>query len=428
MILVNGYFAAAEIALISARKTALQERADGGSKGAKAALKLTEDPASLLATIQIMITLAGMLASATAAVSLAAPLQAWLNRFGSPFLSSIAAALSVLVVTLIISYVTLVLGELVPKQLGLQRADRVAAAVSRPLAFFRGLTRPIVWILSTSTRLVGRLFGLDTSRAAQAAASEEEIKLMVDEQDSIEDDEKRMISEIFDLGETVVREVMVPRVDTIFIEDTDSVVQAAERIYATGYSRAPVFHEDHDKVIGILILKDLVLPISDGRGQDAVTDYLHEPIFVPETKDLLSTMSEMQEARVQMMVVVDEYGGTSGIVTMEDILEEFVGEIEDETDRGALSIREVESGHWLVEGSLDTEDAIELGIPIEESDEYDTLAGWLLEQLGHIPHAGETYEYEGFRFTVVTMRRRRIQRIRVQQVELPPGDTAEPVQ
>jgi putative hemolysin len=414
MILINGYFAAAEIALISARKSALQQKVEEGSKGAKVALQLTGDPSSLLATIQIMITLAGMLASATAAVTLARPLQSWLAGLGSSFLATIAAGLSVFIVTLIISYVTLVLGELVPKQLGLQRADGVASAVSRPIAFFAAATRPVVWFLSSSTKVVGKLFGIDDAAGTQARVSEEEIKLMVDEQEDLNENEKRMITEIFELGDTVLREVMVPRVDIMFVEDTETVAVVAERLHARGYSRVPVFHEDHDRVIGILVLKDLVVPISEGKDDENITDFLHEPIFYPETKDLLSTLSEMQEGRYQMVIVVDEYGGTSGIVTMEDILEEVVGEIVDETDRELAAVREVEEGHWLVEGALDTEEAAELGFPVEESDEYDTLAGWLLEQLGHIPHVGEAWEADGYTFTVVAMRRRRISRIRVQ--------------
>jgi putative hemolysin len=336
-----------------------------------------------------------------------------MNSLGVPVLSSIAAALSVLVVTLIISYITLVLGELVPKQLGLHKADSVASATARPIAFVAALTRPIVWVLSTSTKLVGRLFGLSADAAAQAQVSEEEIKLMVDEQQGLEEVEKRMITEIFELGDTVVREVMVPRVDIMFAEDTETVREVAERLHARGFSRVPVFHEDHDRIIGILILKDLVVPIAEGKGEECVQTWLHDPVFVPETKDLLSTLSEMQEGRYQMVIVVDEYGGTSGIVTMEDILEEVMGEIVDETDQELLSVREVEPGQWLVEGALDTEDAQELGFPVEESDEFDTLAGWLLEQLGHIPHVGESLEHEGYTFTVVTMRRRRISRIRV---------------
>jgi len=248
---------------------------------------------------------------------------------------------------------------------------------------------------------------------------------MVAEQDTLEDEEKRMINEIFDFGDTVVREVMVPRVDMMFVEDTQTVREAAEYLHATGFSRAPVFHEDFDKVIGILVLKDLVLPLSNERGNDSIAAYLHEPVFVPETKDLIALLKEMQQHHYQLAVVVDEYGGTSGMVTMEDIAEEIVGEFDDEFDRDTVQIREVGPDEWLVPGDFDVSDAIEdLGFPLEESDEYDTIAGWLLDMLDHIPHVGEQLEHEGYRFTVIAMRRRRISRIQVKKLEPDAGEDA----
>ncbi|MCL2655140.1 MAG: hemolysin family protein [Coriobacteriia bacterium] len=415
LVLINGYFAAAEIALISARKSRLQQLSEEGKRGAAAALKLIEDPTRLLATIQTAITLVGMLASATAAVALAAPLKRWFVSLGWGPLSHIASGLALFLITLIIAYFNLVLGELVPKRLGLQRADGVASAVSRPVTLLAAATRPVVWLLTASTNVVSRLFGIKPGDAT-TGVSEEEIQLMVAEQDTLEDEEKRMINEIFDFGDTVVREVMVPRVDMMFVEDTQSVREAAEYLHATGFSRAPVFHEDFDKIIGILVLKDLVLPLSDARGDDPISAYLHEPVFVPETKDLIALLKEMQQDHYQLAVVVDEYGGTSGMVTMEDIAEEIVGEFDDEFDRDTVQIRVVGPGEWAVPGDLDVPDAIDLGFPLEESDEYDTIAGWLLDMLDHIPHVGEKLEHEGYRFTVIAMRRRRISRIRVQRL------------
>jgi len=415
LILVNGYFAAAEISLISARRSRLQYLSEEGNRGAATALKLTEDPTRLLATIQIVITLVGMLASAAAAVSLAAPLRDWLGGLGWGPLSRIASGLAVFLVTVIIAYFNLVIGELVPKRLGLQRADRVASAVARPVVFFSALLRPAVWLLTISTNALGRLFGIKPEYEA-ASISEEEIQLMVAEQDTLEDEEKRMINEIFDFGDTVAREIMVPRVDMMFVEDTQSVREAAEYLHATGFSRAPVFHEDFDKVVGILVLKDLVLPLSDERGADPVVNYVHEPIFIPETKDLLALLREMQQHHYQLAVVVDEYGGTAGMVTMEDIAEEIVGDFADELDRDTLMVRTVSDHEWVVAGDLDTPRALELGFPVEESDEYDTIAGWLLDCLDHIPHVGEKFTHEGYRFTVIAMRRRRISRIRVQKL------------
>jgi len=415
LVVINGYFAAAEIALISARKSRLQQLSEEGKRGAATALKLTEDPTRFLATIQTAITLVGMLASATAAVALAKPLSNWFVSLGWGPLSRIASGLALFLITLIIAYFNLVLGELVPKRLGLQRADGVASAVSRPVAFLAAAARPVVWLLTTSTNVVSRLFGIKPGDET-AGVSEEEIQLMVAEQDTLEDEEKRMINEIFDFGDTVVREVMVPRVDMMFVEDTQSVREAAEYLHATGFSRAPVFHADFDKIIGILVLKDLVLPLSDMRGDDPVTGYLHEPVFVPETKDLIALLKEMQQHHYQLAVVVDEYGGTSGMVTMEDIAEEIVGEFDDEFDRDTAQVRQVSACEWVVPGDLDVPDALDLDFPLEESDEYDTIAGWLLDELDHIPHVGEKLEHEGYLFTVIAMRRRRISRLRIQKL------------
>lgn len=411
-ILVNGYFAAAEIALISARKSALIQRADEGSKGAQTALKLTEDPTRLLATIQVAITLMGMLASATAAVSLASPLQKWLESLGLRLLSSLAPGLSVFLVTAVISYISLVLGELVPKRLGLQKADSVATSVARPVSFLAVIAAPVVWLLTRSTDAVASMLGIKEEQNDEAA--EEEIKLMVTEQNSLLDEEKRMIYEIFDLGDTVVREIMVPRVDMMFIEDTISVSEATRTLLQSGYSRVPVYHDDHDRIVGIIMFKDLVMPLNEGHGHESVARYMRTPVFVPETKGILPMLEDMQASRNQMAIVVDEYGGTAGLVTLEDIVEEVVGEIADEFDRDKTSLSEVNQTEWIVSGTLPVEDAIEKGFPLEESDEYDTIAGWMLDFMGHIPHVGESVIHDNYRYTVLGMRRRRIARIKVE--------------
>jgi len=412
LVAVNGYFAAAEIALISARRAALQRRAEEGSKGAKAALSLTEDPTRLLATIQVGITLMGFLASAAAAVSLAKPIEAWLGSLGFTWLARLAAPLSVLTVTVLVSYVTLVFGELAPKRLGLQKAERVAVAVAGPILWLARLAAPVVWFLSWSAAGASRLLGVKGD-GARAGVSEEEIKLLVTEQGSLLEEEKRMIHEIFELGDTVAREVMVPRVDMVLVSDDTSVRDAAQRMRATGFSRVPVFTDDSDTISGIALLKDLVGPLAEGRGDEPVMEHVREPVFVPETKGILPLLSEMQTHRNQVVIVVDEYGGTAGLVTVEDIVEEIVGEIADEFDRDRRYITETAPGTYVLDGRLPIEDALGLGLPVEESDEYETVAGWLLSEIGHIPVPGERYERAGYEFHVQAMRRRRIARLRV---------------
>ena len=422
LVALNGYFAAAEIALISARKAALKKREAEGSQGARTALQLTEDPTRLLATIQVGITFVGFLASAAAAVSLAKPVQAWLVGFDVSWLTGIAGGLSVFLVTLMVSYVTLVFGELVPKRLGLLRAERVAVSVAGPVNFLARVAAPLVWFLSRSTTLVARLIGVRAD-GGRPGVSEEEIKLLVTEQGSLLEEEKRMIHEIFELGDTVAREIMVPRVDMVLVEDTASVREAAEVMRGTGYSRVPVFHEDHDRIVGVTLLRDLVQPLADGSPDEPITAHIREPVFVPETKGILPLLSEMQTHRNQVAIVVDEYGGTAGLVTVEDIVEEVVGEIADEFDRDRRYITELGRGEWVVEGRLPIEDALSLGLPVSESDEYETLAGWVLAELGHIPRLGEELERRGYRFRVQAMRRRRIARLQVSAPQ--PSDAAE---
>lgn len=424
LVAINGYFAAAEIALISARRAALKKRAEEGSKGARTALALTEEPTRLLATIQVGITLVGFMASAAAAVSFESGVRAWLKSFGLPWLSGIAPGLSVVLVTLAVSYVTLIFGELAPKRLGLVRAEQMATSVAGPVSLLARIFAPVVWFLSVSTTAVSRLFGVKSETGRQGV-SEEEIKLLVTEQGTLLEEEKRMIHEIFELGDTVAREIMVPRVDMVLAEDTETVAQAAAIMRGTGYSRIPVFHEDRDRIVGIALLKDLVGPLAEGRADDPLMDHVREPVFVPETKGILPLLSEMQMSRNQAVVVVDEYGGTAGLVTMEDIVEEVVGEIADEFDRDHKYIASAGEGAWVLDGRLPVEDAQDLGLPVEESDEYDTIAGWLLASLGRIPLPGDRYEHDGYEFFVQAMRRRRIARVRVIRQERERAD-AEP--
>lgn len=413
LVALNGYFAAAEIALISARRSALAKRAREGEKGARSAIALIDDPTRLLATIQVGITMVGFLASAAAAVSLAKPIEAWLRAFEVAWLSTASTALSVVIVTVAVAYVTLIFGELVPKRIGLQRAEAVAVKVAGTVNMIAKVSAPVVWFLSVSTSLAARLFGV-YSAAGRPGVTEEEIKLLVTEQGSLLDEEKRMIHEIFKLGDTVAREIMVPRVDMVLVEDTASVRGAAQLMERTGYSRVPVFHDDRDRIVGVAFLKDLVTPLVQEAADHPVIGHVRQPVFVPETKRILPLLSEMQTHRNQVAIVVDEYGGTAGLVTVEDIVEEVVGEIADEFDPDSRHVVSISSREWVVDGRLSIEDAAQLGWPVREAEEFDTVAGWLLAELGRIPTPGERHEVAGYLFTVQTMRRRRIARIRVQ--------------
>ena len=268
--------------------------------------------------------------------------------------------------------------------------------------------------------------GLFGRKGRKQGVSEDEIRDMVADNDELLDDEKRMIHEIIDLGDMTVREVMQPRVDMIFAEDTEDIRTVVDRMHGTGYSRLPVFHEDVDTIVGIVYFKDLVFPLLDGKGDDPVSKYATEAMFVPETKDVFPLLSEMQAKHRQMAIVVDEYGGTDGLITMEDIVEEIVGEIVDETDRETNEeesmVEDAGDGEWLADGRLPVEDAAELGWPVEESDDYETIAGWLIDTNDEVPQVGDEFFIDGFRFKVERMRRRRISRIRVCRADEPSAE------
>lgn len=261
-----------------------------------------------------------------------------------------------------------------------------------------------------------------------STVSEEEIKGMVADAVELLDDEKRMIHDIMDLGDMSVREIMQPRVDMMLVEDDATVRAALERMRGTGYSRLPVYHDDMDSIVGIVHYKDLVPALMDGKTDEPVTKFMFEPMFVPESKDVMPLLGEMQAARQQMAIVVDEYGGTDGLITVEDIVEEIVGEIADETDLDRPLMTELGEGDWRVDGSFPVEEAVELGWPVVDSDDYETVAGWLLDAFDSVPQTGDEFEMGGFTFKVEKMRRSRISTIRVQKLpdavaEAPSGET-----
>ena len=253
--------------------------------------------------------------------------------------------------------------------------------------------------------------------------SEEELKSLVDDNDELLEDEKRMIGEILDLDELTVSDIMQPRVDIIAVEDDETIRQAIERMQGTGYSRLPVYKDDLDHIVGIVYIKDLIPAVLDGSIDSPVAPFARKPMYVPETKDLFPLLSEMQTKRQQIAIVVDEYGGTDGLITIEDIVEEIVGEIIDETDSENAFLTQLTDREWIVDGRLPIEDALALGWPVSDDGQYDTIAGWLLDETDAIPKVGDELTLGGYRFKVQNMRRRRIQTLRVIRED---ADSAEP--
>ena len=408
----NGFFSMSEMALTTAKRASLEHDADEGDKRAVQALELATDSTDFLATIQVAITLVGFFSATVSSNTLSDPLTRLVESFGIAPLSAVAPVASPIVITLIVSYLSIVVGELVPKRIGLSDAEGMAKSVAGTIMVFRKIARPLVWLTQASANGLSAIMGIKSADDRQNV-SEEEIKYMVSEQDTLLDEEKRMIHEIFDLGDAVAREVMVPRVDVTMVEDTDTIEEVLDVMRSTGYSRIPVYREDTDNVVGIAHIKDLIELALSSKGKGAVAGCLRDATFVPDTKDILPLLSEMQTAHEQMVVVVDEYGGTAGVITVEDIVEEIVGEIEDEFDPDNKYLTRLSRREWLVDGRFSCDDAIELGWPIEESDEYETIAGWILDICDGMPNIGEVFEVEGYRFKVQSMRGQRISLIRV---------------
>ncbi len=409
--LVNGLFSMSEMALVNVKRPLLERDAKEGDKRAKIALDVSSDSGDLLAAIQVAITLVGFFSSAVAATNLSEPFAEWMQSLGMAL--PIAQVLAPVFITLIVSYVSIVVGELVPKRIALSDAEGVSKRVAGFMRGFSKAVKPLVWVTAKSANGIGRLLHLK-SPEDRAQISEDEIRYMVSDAEELTEQEKSMIHEIFDLGDTVAREVMVPRVDMCALSDDTPVADVLALMRKTGFSRIPVYHEDVDRMVGIAHIKDLISPIVDeGKGSAPVADYLHEANFVPESKDIIPLLSEMQTGHDQMVIVVDEYGGTAGVLTIEDIVEEVVGEIEDEFDPDNKYLTQLGEREWLVDGRYSIDDAIELGWPVEESDEYETIAGFILDLADGVPSPGQVLEKDGWRFRVQSMRRRRIALLRV---------------
>lgn len=419
LILANGYFSMAEMALSTARKVVLDHDADEGDEKAARAAQMSEHPGDFLAVIQVGITLVGFFSSAFAATSLSGPLASQLVSWGVS--SELAHVLATVLITLLVSYVSIVAGELIPKRIAMADAEGVAKSVAGPLQRFAVVARPLVALTAASTNALAALFGIASADDRQNVG-EDEIKYMVTDADDLTDEEKSMIHEIFELGDAIAREVMVPRVDMTAVEDSTTVSDVIELMRRTGYSRIPVYHEDVDRIVGIAHIKDLLGPaLEEDAGGNMIARYMRPADFVPDTKDIIPLLSEMRTSHDQMVIVVDEYGGTAGVITIEDIVEEVVGEIEDEFDPDNKYLTKLGEREWLVDGRFSIDDAIELGWPIEDHEEYETVAGFVLEIADGLPKPGESFEVEGYKFLVQSMRGRRVALLRVTAPE-PAGE------
>lgn len=389
LILVNGYFAASEIAFISLNDAKVEKQAKEGNKKAKQILKMLENPSRFLATIQIGITLAGFLSSAFASDAFASKLAPILNNWIPALSIDIWQSISIVVITIILSFFTLVFGELVPKRLAMKHYEKIAYATIRVISGIYIVTVPFVKLLTISTNIISKLFGV--SEKDEEIVTEEEIKMMVDEGEekgSIEEEEKNLINNVFEFNDITVSEIMTHRTDIYAIDINRNVNDLIEELDEYKYSRIPVYEENVDEIKGILYLKDLFKYLKN-KKEIELKEIIHPAYFVARSKPINELFKELQKNKNQIAIVLDEYGGTAGLITMEDILEELVGDIFDEYDEIETEYEKIDDNTYLISGSITINDLKKvLNVEIPEGD-YETLSGYLQDLLGRIPEDKE---------------------------------------
>jgi magnesium and cobalt exporter, CNNM family len=422
IVLVGGFFSGAEMALVSLREGQVRSLAQRGKRGQRAA-RLASDPNRFLSAVQIGVTVATLLTGAFGAATLATAMRSALIR--NHVSTGLASVLSLVTVTVAISFFSLVLQELAPKRLALQRPESVALIAAPILDRISVLARPLVWLLSASTNVVVRLLGGDPL-AGRVVMTTEELHDLVTGSQALSADERQIVADVFDAGKRQLREVLLPRTEVEFIAADTPLAQAAEIVSKASHSRFPVYQESYDDVIGFVHVRDLLNPGLAGK-QMLVGDVTRPVERLPISKRVLPALSEMRRDRAHLAIVIDEYGGTAGIVTLEDLVEELVGDIRDEYDTEEGSPRRLPSGQVEVDGLLNLDEfAEETGVDLPEGP-YETVAGYVLSALGRLPSVGDTVEVAGRRLTVIEMDARRIARVRVGPAgDGPPADPARP--
>lgn len=411
---LNAFFASAEMAIVSLNKNKMKFLAEEGNKKAKLILKLMEEPTKFLSTIQVGITLAGFFSSASAATGLSVSLSEYLNKLSIPYSEQIALVL----VTIILSYITLVFGELFPKRVALQKSEAIAMFSVRPILYISKITLPFIKLLSASTNILIRLVGLEID-GLDEKVSKEEIKSLVEvgqEHGVINETEKEMINSIFEFDDKLADEVMTPRTEVYLINIDTPLSEYLDELIEEKYSRVPVYEGDIDNIIGILYMKDFFIEARK-RGFENVDirSILHQPYFTPETKNIDELFKELQSCKKHMAVLIDEYGGFSGIVSIEDLIEEVMGNIEDEYDEDELAIKRIDNNTFIIDGMLSLDDFNEFFHVNIENENYDTISGFIIDLLGRIPKSTdeENIEYENLVFKIEEIKEKRIQKIKV---------------
>lgn len=424
LILFNAFFSAAEMAFVSLNDTKVDLMADEGNAKAIILNKILKEPTRFLSTIQIFITLAGFLNSAFAADSFAQPMADALRVVIPTLAPATLRSISVVIITLILAIAQIVLGELVPKRIAMKYSEPFSFTIAKAMSVLSFISYPLVKFLTISTNIVLRLFGIDP-KDSDEGVSEEEIRMMVDagqEKGGISTSERLMINNVFDFDNLSVEDIMTHRTEVEGIEQGLSLNDIIEVIDREKYTRFPVYKDTLDNVVGILHVKDLFHYLSTtSTSEFSVENVTRPPYFVPDSKKTSELFMEFQRDKVHMAVVIDEYGGTAGLVTMEDMIEEIVGDVFDEYDDEEIpDYKMIAEGEYIIQGSMDLEDVqdlLDIQLPV---DDYDTLSGFIVGELGYLPNAKDhsSIVYSGYRFTILSAVDRVVKQVRVEKIEL----------
>jgi putative hemolysin len=412
--LVNAFFACAEMAMVSVNKNKIRRMAEEGKKSAKLVLRFLEEPTKFLSTIQVAITLAGFFSSASAAAGLSEPLGKWLQSHNISYNNQI----SLVAVTLILSYFTLVFGELVPKKIALQKPEAISMFCVKPINIVSKIASPFIRLLTISTKLITKPFGMDEGNPEEILSREELISLVNEGQTHgvLNRKEKEMINSIMEFDEKIAKEIMTPRISLFAIDISEPKEEYLDKLMNTKYTRIPVYEEDIDNIIGIIFIKDFLKElVNKGRDKADIKSIIRKPYLVPESKVIKDLFRELQQSKKQIAVLIDEYGGLSGIVTMEDLVEEVMGDIEDEYDPVSVKIKKLDDSTYLIDG-MATIDEINNKLDLDlYSENYDTISGYLIDHMGSIPMEKDdrSIEVEHLVFKLESVKHKRVDKVKL---------------
>jgi putative hemolysin len=414
LVALNGLFVVAEYSLIRVRRTRIEQLVEEGNRGARRVNRLIAQPGRFLATIQIGVTFVGFLAAAFAGAELRDDLATLLR--GLPALANSADGIALLIVTAVIALVTIVFGELLPRAIALAHSETLALIFAGPVDVLGRVLAPLVWVLTTVTNAIARLFGVGDQQ--QERVTPEELMILVErgsEQGVIEAEEQQMIGAVLELGQRRVHEVMVPRTDMTAMPATSTIVELVDTIVAEGHSRLPIYEESIDNIVGILYAKDLLPFLARGQQPD-VRSMLRAPLFVPESISVDDLLHSLQRRKVHIAIVLDEYGGTAGLVTIEDLIEEIVGEIQDEYDVEEPMVEAISDDEARIDGRASIDDLTDhfgVELNVEDREQYDTVGGLVYHEIGGVPDVGDTVEVDGLTLTVESTDGRRVGKVLV---------------